>query len=71
MTEIRGCNAVVTGGGSGIGKGLAMALAAAGTKVAVADIILANAQKVADEINAAGGTAMAVACDVCERDSIK
>ena len=71
MTEITGRNAVVTGGGSGIGKELAKALAAAGAKVAVADIILANAQKVADEIRAAGGTAIAIACDVCERDSIK
>jgi NAD(P)-dependent dehydrogenase (short-subunit alcohol dehydrogenase family) len=71
MTQIRGRNAIVTGGGSGIGKGLAKALAAEGAKVAVADIMLANAQKVADEIKVAGGTAIAVACDVCERDSIK
>lgn len=71
MTEIKGRNAVVTGGGSGIGKGLAKALAAAGAKVAIADIMLANAQTVADEIKASGGTAIAVACDVCERDSIK
>lgn len=71
MIEIKGRNVVVTGGGSGIGKALAMALAAEGAKVAVADIILPNAQKVADEIRAAGGTAFAGACDVCERDSIK
>ena len=71
MTEISGRNAVVTGGGSGIGKSLAKALAAESAKVAVADIILANAQKVADEIRAAGGTGIAIACDVCERDSIK
>jgi NAD(P)-dependent dehydrogenase (short-subunit alcohol dehydrogenase family) len=71
MTEISGRNAVVTGGGSGIGQSLAKALAAQGAKVAVADIIFANAQKVADEITAAGGTAIAIACDVCERDSIK
>jgi NAD(P)-dependent dehydrogenase (short-subunit alcohol dehydrogenase family) len=71
MTDIAGRNAVVTGGGSGIGKALARTLAAEGAKVAVADIILANAQKVADEIKAAGGTAIAIGCDVCERDSIK
>jgi len=71
MTEIRGRNAVITGGGSGIGRGLAKALAAGGAKVAVADIILANAQKVAEEIESAGGSAIAVACDVCERDSIR
>ena len=71
MTDIAGRNAVVTGGGSGIGRALARALAAEGAKVTVADIILTNAQKVAAEIEAEGGTAIAIACDVCERYSIK
>lgn len=71
MTEIKGRAAVVTGGGSGIGMGLAKELARQGASVAVADIILGNAQKVADEINAAGGKALAIQCDVCERDSIR
>jgi NAD(P)-dependent dehydrogenase (short-subunit alcohol dehydrogenase family) len=70
MTEIKGRAAVVTGGGSGIGMGLAKELARQGASVAVADIILANAQKVADAINAAGGKAVAIQCDVCERGSI-
>jgi NAD(P)-dependent dehydrogenase (short-subunit alcohol dehydrogenase family) len=71
MTDIRGKAAVVTGGGSGIGKGLAIELAKRGAAVAVGDIILDNARKVAEEINAAGGKAVAVHCDVCERESIK
>ena len=75
MTEISGKVAVVTGGGSGIGMGLAKELARQGATVAIADIILDNARKVADEINAAGGAsgarAIAVHCDVCDRDSIK
>jgi NAD(P)-dependent dehydrogenase (short-subunit alcohol dehydrogenase family) len=71
MTDIKGRTAVVTGGGSGIGEGLAKALAAEGVKVAVADIIIKNAQRVVDEIKAAGGVAIAVTCDVCELDSIK
>ncbi len=70
MTEITGRTAVVTGGGNGIGMGLAKELARQGAKVAVADIMLANAQKVADTIRAEGGTAIAVECDVCERSSI-
>jgi NAD(P)-dependent dehydrogenase (short-subunit alcohol dehydrogenase family) len=70
LTEISGKAAVVTGGGSGIGMGLAKALAAQGAAVAVADILLDKAQKVADEIVAAGGTAVALPCDVCERGSI-
>ena len=70
MTEIAGRTAVVTGGGSGIGMGLAKELARQGAKVAVADIMLDNAEKVASTIREAGGEAVAVACDVCERGSI-
>ncbi len=70
MTDIKNRTAFVTGGGSGIGRGLALELAAQGARVAVADIILDNAQKVADEIIAAGGAAVAVHCDVCERDAV-
>ena len=70
MTEISGKAAVVTGGGSGIGMGLAKELARQGASVAVADIQLDNARKVADAINAAGGKAVALHCDVCSRASI-
>ena len=71
MTEIAGKVAVVTGGGSGIGHALAVALGRAGAAVAVADIILSNAQTVAAEITAAGGSALAVSCDVSDRDSVQ
>ena len=70
MTDITGRTAVVTGGGNGIGMGLAKELARQGAKVAVADIIPENAEKVAAAIRDAGGEAMAVTCDVCERGSI-
>ena len=71
MTEITGKAAVVTGGGSGIGMGLAKELARQGASVAVADILADNARKVADEINDAGGKAVAIHCDVCDRSSIE
>ena len=71
MTDISGKAAVVTGGGSGIGMGLAKELARQGASVAIADIILANAQKVADSINASGGRAVAIQCDVTDRESIR
>jgi NAD(P)-dependent dehydrogenase (short-subunit alcohol dehydrogenase family) len=71
VTEIRGKAAVVTGGGSGIGKALSKALAREGASVAVADILLDNARKVADEINSTGGKAVAVDCDVSDRSSVR
>ena len=70
MTEINGRAAVVTGAGSGIGMGLAKGLAQAGASVAVADIQLENAEKIAGEINSAGGKAVAIHCDVCDRAAI-
>jgi NAD(P)-dependent dehydrogenase (short-subunit alcohol dehydrogenase family) len=70
MTDISGKVAVVTGGGSGIGKGLCVELARQGAAVAVADLNLANAQAVAEQIRSVGGQAVALECDVCERDSI-
>lgn len=71
MTDIGGKAAVVTGGGSGIGMGLAKELARQGASVAIADIILENAQTVAAAIEAAGGRAVALHCDVTDRESVK
>jgi NAD(P)-dependent dehydrogenase (short-subunit alcohol dehydrogenase family) len=71
MTEISGKSAVVTGGGTGIGMGLAKQLAKQGAAVAIADIMIDNARAVANEINGGGGKAIAIHCDVCERDSIR
>lgn len=70
MTEISSKAAVVTGGGSGIGMGLAKELARQGASVAVADMLLENARKVAESINSAGGKAVALECDVTDRASI-
>ena len=56
--------AIVTGGGNGIGKASCLMLADAGASVAVGDLKLEDAQKVADEIIASGGKAIAVACNV-------
>jgi NAD(P)-dependent dehydrogenase (short-subunit alcohol dehydrogenase family) len=63
--------ALITGGGSGIGRGIAVRLAADGASVAVLDVDPAAAAKVVDEIESAGGKAIAVAADVRDRPAIK
>lgn len=61
---INGRVAVVTGGARGIGAETARVLAAEGAKLVVSDIDLAAAEAVAGEIQAQGGQAIAVRCDV-------
>ena len=56
--------AIVTGGGSGLGEATARALAAKGAKVAVLDVGMERAEKVASDI---GG--IAVKCDVSSAES--
>lgn len=71
MLELTGKVAVVTGGGSGIGAALARAFAAQGMDVAVADVDVAGAEKVADDVRAAGQRALAVATDVSKLASVE
>jgi NAD(P)-dependent dehydrogenase (short-subunit alcohol dehydrogenase family) len=62
--------AVVTGGGQGIGEGIATAFARAGAAVVVAARHADRVQRVADEINAAGGRAIAVPTDITDRAAV-
>jgi 2-hydroxycyclohexanecarboxyl-CoA dehydrogenase len=62
--------AVVTGGGSGIGEATARLLARAGAVIAVADLAMDAASRVAGDIAAAGGTASAVQVDIADAASV-
>jgi len=62
--------AIITGAGSGIGEATAFKFAREGAKVAVCDIKLDTAERVAAEIRDGGGTAMAFAIDVTKKASI-
>lgn len=71
MKDLAGRVAVVTGGGSGIGAALARAFAANGMDVAVADVDVAGAEKVAADVRAVGRRAIAVATDVSKAASVE
>lgn len=69
--NLKGRVAVVTGGGGVLCGGFAKDLARQGVKVAVLDLRLDAAQKVADEITADGFEAIGVACNVLEKESLE
>ncbi|MGS0740502.1 3-hydroxybutyrate dehydrogenase [Glaciimonas sp. GG7] len=62
--------ALITGSASGIGKEIAIEYARAGAKVVIADLALDAATATANEINQAGGTAMAVAMNVTDEGQV-
>jgi len=62
--------AIVTGAASGIGKAIAEIYAREGAKVAIADMNIAAAQAVADELKGRGASAMAVAADVTDEGQV-
>lgn len=69
--DLKGKTAVVTGGGGVLCGDFAKALALCGAKIAILDLNVEAAQKVADEIVANGGNAKGFKCNVLEKESVK
>lgn len=69
--DISGQVAVITGAGGIICGTMAREMAKKGVKVALLDLFVESAQKIADEINTAGGDAIAVKANVLDRDSLE
>jgi NAD(P)-dependent dehydrogenase (short-subunit alcohol dehydrogenase family) len=61
---------VLSGGASDIGRATALSLAAAGAAVAIGDVGPDRAAAVADAVEAEGGRALGVECDVREDESV-
>ncbi len=69
--DLKGKNAVITGGGGILCSVMAKEMAKLGVNVAVLDIAKEAAERIADEINADGGNAFGVAVDVLNMDSLR
>lgn len=70
MQNLQDKTVIVTGGAGGIGGATCRRFAEAGAKVAVFDMNLEAATKVAEEIKAAGGQAAAFKCDITNRAEV-
>jgi NAD(P)-dependent dehydrogenase (short-subunit alcohol dehydrogenase family) len=70
LFKLKDKSIVITGGGGILCGAIAKALAGAGAKVAVLDLIQEAAEKIANQIKSDGGTAIAVKCNVLEKDSL-
>ena len=71
MFSLKGKNAVVTGGGSGIGQAIALAFAKQGARVDVLEINTEAAGETVEKIQSEGGEASAIECDVTRHDHVQ
>ncbi len=70
MQRFDGRVALVTGAGSGIGRATALRLGAEGASVFCVDVNESSAEEAAEEVRAAGGTAVAWCCDVSDENAV-
>lgn len=63
--------AVVTGGAGRIGTVVSQTLADEGCEVCILDVDASGAEDLAEEIEDAGGSALAVECDLTDRDEVR
>ena len=71
MENIKGKVVVITGASSGLGAATARLLSAEGANVMLGARRVDRIQSLADELNAKGGKAIAIATDVTDHDQVK
>ena len=69
--RLSGKRALLIGAATGIGRSTAQDFAREGARIVIADINFAEAERTAASIRANGGQAHAVACDVCDEQSVQ
>ncbi|MRH41489.1 glucose 1-dehydrogenase [Aquibacillus halophilus] len=71
LFQLKGKVAIVTGGGRGLGKYMALAFADAGAKVMVCSRKVTACEETVKEIQAMGGEALALSCDVTDPQQVQ
>jgi 7-alpha-hydroxysteroid dehydrogenase len=71
LLNLEGQTAIVTGAGAGIGRAIAQTFALAGAAVMVSDRSAETAAAAAAGIQAAGGKAISIACDVTQESALE
>ena len=71
LFDLTGKVAVITGSTKGIGKAMAQRMAEHGAKVVISSRKADICDQVASEITAAGGTAMAIPCNISDESQLQ
>jgi 3-oxoacyl-[acyl-carrier protein] reductase len=71
MDRLKDKVAIITGAGAGIGEATARLFSEEGAKLALLDVAMEPLEKVVADINAGGGDAIAIKCNVADEPEVK